>query len=250
MSKMATYKALISSDWNQCLAPCGPFDVITFTYPELSFEIDAVFKNYTGNHISLGTAVTKINSLLPGPISIEQMDCYLNHSFETYSGVADLIEWSLSKDLLFMINTTGPIGYFQRVFAKKLLPKVPVLAANPIIHYPFTQQGPFFHELRETSEKGKYTSLLLQLHKIPSNKTIIIGDSGGDGPHFEWAEKNSVYKIASMTKPSLLDYCSLKNVEINLSFGLVYGKGDQRDQGKEMAVDFLQLRSIFEQILF
>ncbi len=245
---MITYKALISSDWNQCLAPCGPFDVITFTYPELTAEIEAIFKNYTGNKIPLGIAVSKINSLLPKPISIEQMDCYLDRSFETYPGVAGLIEWCLNKDFLFMINTTGPIGYFQRVFAKKLLPRVPVLAANPIIQYPLSKESPLFYELRETQEKGEYTGLVLKQHEIASKRTIIIGDSGGDGPHFEWGERNSVYKIASMTKQSLLDYCSLNNIEINLRFGLVYGKGEQRDLGEEMSVDFLQLRPIFERI--
>jgi hypothetical protein len=29
------YKGMISSDWNECLAPCGPFDPIAFAYPEL-----------------------------------------------------------------------------------------------------------------------------------------------------------------------------------------------------------------------
>lgn len=32
---MARYRAMISSDWNECLAPCGPFDAIAFTYPDL-----------------------------------------------------------------------------------------------------------------------------------------------------------------------------------------------------------------------
>ena len=29
------YKAIISSDWNECLAPTGPFDPIAFVYPEI-----------------------------------------------------------------------------------------------------------------------------------------------------------------------------------------------------------------------
>jgi 2-hydroxy-3-keto-5-methylthiopentenyl-1-phosphate phosphatase len=247
--KSKSYRALISSDWNQCLAPCGPFDVITFTYPELAFEIETIFKKYTGNSITLGTAVAKIGSLLPEPISVEQMDTYLDNSFQTYTGVAELIKWCLSNEILFMINTTGPVGYFQRVFAKKLLPKIPVLAANPIIRYPFSEDDPYFYELRETREKGENTGLVLKKFDIPLENTIIIGDSGGDGPHFKWGERNSVYKIGSMTKQSLLDFCSLEKVAIDLFFGLVYGKGEQRDLAGEMAVDFLQLRSIFEKYL-
>jgi len=26
------YKALVSSDWNECLAPCGPLDPISLVY--------------------------------------------------------------------------------------------------------------------------------------------------------------------------------------------------------------------------
>jgi hypothetical protein len=30
------YKAIVSSDWNECLAPSGPFDFISFNHPELT----------------------------------------------------------------------------------------------------------------------------------------------------------------------------------------------------------------------
>ncbi len=33
------YKAMVSSDWNECLAPCGPFDFISFAYPRLEAEL-------------------------------------------------------------------------------------------------------------------------------------------------------------------------------------------------------------------
>jgi len=240
------YRALISSDWNQCLAPCSPFDVITYVFPELTSKIEIIFKSYTGNDIALGAAVAKVCSLLPHPISVAQMDAYLYDSFQTYTGVGELIEWCLNNGILFMINTTGPIGYFQRVFAKKLLPVIPVLAANPIISYPMSKDEPYFYELKETRDKGKYTAIVSKEYGIPLKNVVIIGDSGGDGPHFEWGEKNSLYKIGSMTKQSLLEFCSSKNVEIDLQFGLVYGKGVQRDEKKEMSVDFLQLRSVFE----
>jgi hypothetical protein len=29
-------KAIVASDWNECLAPCGPFDPIPFAYPRLA----------------------------------------------------------------------------------------------------------------------------------------------------------------------------------------------------------------------
>lgn len=246
--KTKNYRALISSDWNQCLAPCGPFDVITFTYPQLALEIETVFKKYTGNIITLGSAVAQIGALLPEPVSLEQMDSYLDSSFTTYSKVAEFIEGCLSKDCLFMINTTGPIGYFQRVFEKKLLPKVPVLAANPMIRYPGSESDPLFYELMETQEKGKYTDIVLKKYGIFSGNTVIIGDSGGDGPHFEWGSLNSIYKIASMTKQSLLNYCLAKNITIDQQFGPVYDKGEKRDLQREMAVDFLDLLPIIEKI--
>ena len=121
--KNKSYKAIVSSDWNECLAPCGPFDFISFNYPQLTAELETIFKQYTGNVISLGEAVGQIQKLLPAPITEKQMDNYLDDSFSTYKGVPELIEWCLSNNILIMINTTGMIGYFQRVFAKNLLPK-------------------------------------------------------------------------------------------------------------------------------
>ena len=72
---------------------------------------------------------------MPAPIRPEQIDAYLDESFATYTGVTDLIEWCLSKNIVFMINTTGMIGYFQRVFARGLLPRVPVISAHPMIRF-------------------------------------------------------------------------------------------------------------------
>ena len=129
------YKAIISSDWNECLAPCGPFDCISFNHPQLEAPLTGIFRQYTGNRISLGEAIEKIQQLLPAPVTPEQMDAYLDASFATYPGVADLIEWCLSNRILFMINTTGMLGYFQRAFAKGLLPRVPALSAHPMIRF-------------------------------------------------------------------------------------------------------------------
>lgn len=62
--KQQSYKAIISSDWNQSLAPCGPFDPIIYNYPNLTFDLVVIFKEYTGNLISLGSANEKISKLL------------------------------------------------------------------------------------------------------------------------------------------------------------------------------------------
>jgi hypothetical protein len=87
-SKNKTYKAMVSSDWNECLAPCGPFDFISINYPELESDLKTIFKHYTGRIISLGDAIRQIQKLLPAPITEKQMDAYLNKSFITYNGVS------------------------------------------------------------------------------------------------------------------------------------------------------------------
>jgi hypothetical protein len=248
--KEESFKAIISSDWNQCLARCGPFDPMTYSYPDLTLDLTIIFKEYTGNKISLGTANKRIEKLLPESISIQQMDAYLDDSFVTYKGVPDLIDWCLKNKILFMINTTGVMGYFQRIFAKKLLPKVPVISANAMIRYPASETDPpHMYELYEIQDKGKNTEAALRSFGISEKKMVIIGDSGGDGPHFEWGEKHGAYMIGSMAKPSLTSYCIKKNIEINLLFGPAYGIGEERNRGTEMSVDFMELSSVFESIL-
>lgn len=238
------YKGLISSDWNKCLAPCGPFDVITYNYPGLTKEVEAIFRDYTGNTIALGTAIGRIQALLPESISIPQMDAYLDNSFQTYMGVPELIDWCRDKGFLFMINTTGFMGYFQRAFARKLLPRVPVISANPMIRYPDSGDDPSFLELRETQDKGKNTEEVLKKFSISAKKTVLIGDSGGDGPHFEWGEGHSAYKIGCMAKQSLIDYCAGRQITINMLFGPKAFKN--RDPEGEMHFDFKELRSVFQ----
>jgi 2-hydroxy-3-keto-5-methylthiopentenyl-1-phosphate phosphatase len=245
--KNKAYKAIVSSDWNQCLAPCGPFDFISFSYPQLTSELENIFKQYTGNIISLGKAVNQIQKLLPSPITEEQMDLYLNESFATYRGVPEFIEWCHSRNILFLINTTGMIGYFQRIFAKKLFPRVPVLSAHPMVRYP---QGdadpPYIYDLLETTDKGKNTASVVRSLDIPTSKIIIMGDSGGDGPHFKWASENDAFLIANMTKPSLQRYCDQYNVSIDVQFGLSYKDGENKDLQKEMQVNFMDLAPVIE----
>ena len=243
------YRAMVSSDWSECLSPCGPFDCLAFIYPDLAEELTAVFRQYTGNHISLGQATARIKDLLPAPLSTDQMDAYLNASFAVYTGVPDLIQWCLDNDILFMINSTGMIGYFQRVFAGKLLPRVPVLSAHPMLRYPQCDTDPVdIYELFETRDKGRNTEAVAKAETIPAEKIVLMGDSGGDGPHFEWGFRKGAFLIGSMTKASLDSYCREQGFSINFRFGLDYSRGE-KDPEKEMGVDFRDLVTTIEEFV-
>jgi len=246
----SAFRAMVSSDWSECLSPCGPFDCLAFIYPELEEELSAVFRQYTGNRISLGEAAAKIKDLLPDPLSPDQMDAYLNAAFATYSGVPDLIQWCLDKQILFMINSTGMIGYFQRVFTRKLLPTVPVLSAHPMLRYPELASDPArIYELFETPDKARNTETVAGAEGISANKIILMGDSGGDGPHFEWGAESGAYLIGSMTKTSLDNYCREKGIRINLRFGLDYASSVKEDPQEELEINFKDLISSIEEIL-
>ena len=244
------YKAIVSSDWSECLAPSSPFDCISFNYPELAAELETIFKQYTSNMISLADASNQIQTLLADPITTEQMDAYLDDSFSTYHGVPELIEWCLSNDILFMINTTGMIGYFQRIFAKSLLPRIPVLSAHPMVRYASQDTDPdFIYELFEITDKFKNTEAVVRSFDIPFDKIILMGDSGGDGPHFEWGADINAFLIGSMTKPSLKKYCDQRNISIGLQFGISYADKEEKDHQKEMQTNFLDLVPQIENFL-
>jgi 2-hydroxy-3-keto-5-methylthiopentenyl-1-phosphate phosphatase len=233
-----SYRAMISSDWSECLAPSGPFDCIRFTCPELTDALAEVFRKYTGNQMSLGEASAKIKSLLPQEISPAQMDAYLDAEFDTYKNVAELILWCQSHDILFMINSTGMIGYFQRVFAKALLPSIPVLSAHPLIRYPAGQSDPgHVLELFETPDKGRNTSAVAKTLGIRPDRIILMGDSGGDGPHFEWGARTGATLVGSMTKASLDGYCRRKHIKIHHRHGIDFSK----NATPGMDVDFMDL---------
>ena len=239
---MAKYRALISSDWNECLAPCGPFDAIAHTYPELENELAAVFRRYTGNEITLGEAASRIESILPAPLTGQQMDAYLDSEFATYRGVPGLIRWASENRILMMINTTGMIGYFQRVFAGGRLPVVPLLAAHRLIRFPPSATDPeTVCSLSETTDKPVHTEAAARRFCIPFSRVAVIGDSGGDGPHFVWAAENGAMRIGSMTKASLEAFCRRSRVSIDRRFGVSYAPGEQRNPEAEMAFDFQDL---------
>lgn len=229
------FKAMVSSDWNECLAPCGPFDFIAFNFPALKSELYQIFRFYTGNRITLADAIRQIEKMLPQPITAEQMDAYLAESFSTYTGVPELIEWCSEHGILFMINTTGTIGYFQRVFAGNLLPPVPVISAHPMIRYPHPDNAmPTIYELFETRDKGRNTAAVAGDYGIRAEKIILMGDSGGDGPHFDWGSQNAAFLISCMIKPSLADYCRTRSIGINLEFGI----NDPHDKALERRDEF------------
>jgi 2-hydroxy-3-keto-5-methylthiopentenyl-1-phosphate phosphatase len=238
---------MLSSDWSECLAPCGPFDPISFVYPELEAELSTIFRSYTSNQITLSEAVRRIGGLLPEPIAEKQMDEYLEASFVTYKGVTDLIQWCMKNDILFMINTTGMQGYFQRAIANSLLPQGIVVAANPMISYPGHEAE--MYEVREIEDKAKNTETAMLAHGIPPNKVIVMGDSGGDGPHFAWGASAGAHVVGSMAKPSLESYCRKKGIKINTRFGVSYSEGEKKDTAREMTVDFMGLVPVIEKTM-
>lgn len=244
-----TYRAMVSSDWSECLSPNGPFDPLWFTYPQLKTDLSDIFRQYTGNAISLAEAVLRIEKLLPAPLSVEQMDAYLEACFQTYTGVPQLIQWCLDNDILFMINTTGTHGYFQRVFANGLIPQVAVVAANPMLSFDCSGCVYETREIREIEDKPTNTSAVLRSMNLQPKKLVVMGDSGGDGPHFRWAAGTGAHLIASMAKPSLTRYCRANGVEIGTFFGLKYDEGTPRNLAEEMKVDFMELTHVLEGIL-
>jgi phosphoserine phosphatase len=243
-------KAIFSSDWSECLSPSGPFDFIAWNFPALGASLEDIFRAYTGNRITLGEACGRVRQALPGPVTAEMMDAYLDREFAVYRGVPELIEWCREAGVLFMLNTTGMIGYFQRVFAKGLLPRVPVISANPLVRYPAGPADPgTILDLTETGDKGRNTAALAAARGIPSGRVVVMGDSGGDGPHFEWAHAAGASAVGSMTKASLDGWCRTRGIPIRARFGLCYGPGEARRIAEEMAVDFRGLIPVIEEIV-
>jgi len=244
------YRAIVSADWNECLAPCGPFDYIAFTYPELKPALDNIFKQYTGNHITLDDAMRQLGEFLPEPIRISQMDAYLEAAFQMYTGVANLMRWCQARNILFMINTTGAAGYFQRALFKCLLPPLPVISACPDPHYPKAATDPeHIRPLFETADKSRHTEDVAQGMGVPLNRVIIVGDSGGDGPHFKWGAENGAFLIASMAKPSLQQFCIREGIQPNCFFGHRYREGETIDHLSEMGYDFMGLCQLIEDVV-
>ena len=70
---------------------------------------------------------------------------------------------------------------------------------------------------------------------------MVMGDSGGDGPHFKWAAEQNIIRVASMAKPSLKSFCVKQQIGIDRYFGISYEDGEPRREADEMLVDFRDL---------
>lgn len=244
------WRGIVSSDWNECLCQSTPFDPITFVYPELSPRLDVIFKRYTGNLITLGQAAKAALEMMTAPLSEEQMDAYLDVSFRPYKGVLELIRWCLKNDILFVINTTAFQGYFQRASAKGLIPPGTVIAANPSVSYGSEGKSPFpIYSINEIEDKAKVSSNIMESLEISPSQVVVMGDSGGDGPHFVWGASVGAYLIGSMAKPSLEGFCRESGIKMDLHFGLHYAEGSPRDPAAEMQVDFMDLTPVIAGVL-
>jgi phosphoserine phosphatase len=247
---MKAYIGMVSSDWSQCLSPSGPFDAFVFHYPEIELDLQRIFNGYTSNEITLGEAVGQVKRILPAPLTTNQMDDYLEARFEIYRGVDKLIQWCRNHQILFMINTTGFMGYFQRVSATSLLPPLAVLSAQSMLRYSKGQYDPErMVELLEIEDKATNTAAIARMYQIPPQKIVLMGDSGGDGPHFEWGARVGATLVGSMTKSSLSAYCQDKGVLIDHLFGHTYAEGEKVSLEKERSVDFLKLSDTIAQVM-
>jgi phosphoserine phosphatase len=241
-SSPKSYRGLVSSDWNECLAPCGPFDPLIHAWPELEPDLQRIFRSYTGNEITLGHAAERVRELLPEPLPLESMDRYLESRFATYRGLPELLAWCRENGILVLINTTGFAGYFQRALALGLLPPIDALSAHPLVVYPKGPRDPQrILELRETEDKGLHTEKVLRAHGIPPSRAVVVGDSGGDGPHFAWAAANGACTVGSMTKPSLQSFLERSNIRIDHRIGPSYAPGEPVNRRAEMEVDLMEL---------
>ncbi|MGQ9483639.1 MAG: hypothetical protein ACUVSA_01340 [Desulfosoma sp.] len=214
------YRALFSSDWSECLAPSGPFDCIFFNYPQLKEPLTTIFRQYTSNQIHLSEAIKRIEAMMPGSVTETMMDSYLEASYNTYPGAAEFIHWCHNNGILFMLNTTGMKGYYQRVLAKGWLPSIPALSAHPFIAYSESPTDPeTFLPLLEIQDKATNSAAVAEKYGIPAGRIIIMGDSGGDGPHFAWGAQVNALLIASRPKPSLEKYCAEQGIPIHHRIG-------------------------------
>ncbi len=241
-------RALICSDWSECLSPNGPFDPISFNYPEYSAELEDIFRKYTGNIISLGRALDMIINEKGLTLSQNQMERYMEQEFSMYKGVRELIQWAISNNILFVINSTGFQGYFQMAFRMGLIPRLLYISANPMIRFEDDDSTTWF-DIYETTDKPRNTEKILSINNIPPQNTVLIGDSGGDGPHFEWGAKAGAKLIGSMPKWSLIRYCRERGIRIHHMFGVIYGEGEKRDPEREKEIDFSSLISEIKRLL-
>lgn len=247
MSMPDRFRYLVASDWSECLSPNGPFGPLIHTWPELEPDLTRIFSAYTSNETSLSNAVEEIKALLPGELSVEAMDAFLEEKFAAYANLPGLIHRCMEHGIAFMINSTGPIGYFQRALARGFLPEIPLLSAHPFLRYPSFKTDPeHVFELHEIEDKGKNTQAALNALGIPPHRAAVVGDSGGDGPHFTWAAENGALRVGVNPKASLERYCAERGITIHARAGTAYRPGQTRDPEAEARTD---LNEVFDILL-
>jgi hypothetical protein len=250
MTQAPRYRALFSTDWNECLAPCGPFDGLAHAFPDLRAELEALFRAYTGNRLTLEEAARQVAARLPAPMGAAQMDAYLAACFRTYTGVPELMAWCADQGVLCMVNTTGMTGYFQRALALGLVPPLPVLSAHPLVRFPAAPTDPRqWLPLTATADKGRHTEQVAREHGIPFRRVVVMGDSGGDGPHMAWGAARGALLVGSMTKLSLETACRAAGIALHHRFGVTYAEGQPMDRQRELAVDFMGLTGLLQETL-
>lgn len=251
MASKQEFQYLVSSDWSECLSPNGPFDPLIHVWPELESDLTRTFSSYTSNEISLSRAIEEIQALLPRELTSRDMDAFLRERFAAYNGLSRLINWCLSRGAAFMINSTGPMGYFQRAMANGFLPRIPLLSAHPFLQYPSAETDPeHIFPLREIEDKGVNTQAALDALDIPPQNAAVVGDSGGDGPHFAWAAERGALRIGVNTKSSLESYCAERGITIHSRVGVAYRAGESRDKEAESQTDLTKICQILQQQLF
>ena len=167
-----------------------------------------------------------------------------------YTGVPEFIRWCSDRQVLFMINTTGMAGYFQRALALKLLPAFGVLAAHFLVCYDRCATDPeFVFKLEEITDKPRHTAAVAKRFHIAPEKIIIMGDSGGDGPHFQWGAHIGATLIGSMVKPSLDRYCIEQGIAMTHRFGHAYADGETVAPEKESGYTFTDLTGIVGRVI-
>jgi hypothetical protein len=250
MARPARFHYLVASDWSECLSPNGPFDPLIHAWPDLKSDLGQIFARYTANEISLSLAVEELQARLPGELPSRGMDAFLEERFAAYANLSELIHWCLDRGIAFMINSTGSMGYFQRALALGLLPRIPLLSAHPFLRYAPEDSDPEnIFELHETEDKPKNTRTAQELLDVPAHRTAVVGDSGGDGPHFAWAMKTGALRIGINTKASLETYCAERGIEINARVGPSYQPGEPRDRDAEARTDLIRVRDILQREL-
>ena len=148
-----------------------------------------------------------------------------------------------------MVNTTGSIGYFQRVLAKKLIPSIPLLSAHPSTCYAKGKSDPeYVLQLFEVRDKGPNTQQAISVMNLSSPKIVLMGDSGGDGPHFQWGAANNAFLIGSLTKPSLKRYCRMNGIRMDLMFGAACDAAGDKNQKAETGIDFRELMPVIADV--